>query len=36
MGQRAQIVDLCREAGFASVTGHDDLAGIDRVVVASR
>jgi len=36
MGQREAIVALARAAGFADVAGDDDLAGIDRVVVASR
>lgn len=35
-GQREAIVALARAAGYPEVTGHDDLAGIDRVVVARR
>ncbi|WP_372789169.1 peptide chain release factor N(5)-glutamine methyltransferase [Paraconexibacter sp.] len=36
MGQREQVLALARDAGYPTVTGHDDLAGIDRVAVASR
>lgn len=35
-GQREAIVALARGAGYPDVAGHDDLAGIDRVVVARR
>lgn len=36
MGQREAIVAIVRDAGFAEAEGLDDLAGIDRVVVARR
>lgn len=36
MGQRDAVAALALEAGLADATGHDDLAGIDRVVVARR
>ena len=36
MGQREAIVAIVRDAGFAEAEGHDDLAGIDRVVVGRR
>jgi release factor glutamine methyltransferase len=36
LGQRAEVIHLVRGAGFDQVDGHDDLAGIDRVVVGRR
>lgn len=36
MGQRAAVSAIARDAGYPDVAGHDDLAGIDRVVVARR
>lgn len=36
MGQRDGVFAVARAAGYPVVTGHDDLAGIDRVVVATR
>lgn len=35
-GQDATLADLCRDAGYAAVEHHRDLAGITRVVVARR
>lgn len=34
-GQRDAIVKLFSDAGFSNITHHDDLAGHDRVVIAS-
>jgi len=36
IGQRDAVVALVRDAGFPDVEEHDDLAGIDRVVVGRR
>ena len=35
-GQAAAVMEQCRAAGFAALTAHRDLAGIERVVVARR
>jgi release factor glutamine methyltransferase len=35
-GQRAVVANAMRAAGFVDVAGHDDLAGIDRVVAGYR
>ena len=35
-GQAAAVVERCRAAGFAAVTTHRDLGGIERVVLARR
>lgn len=35
IGQREGVFAIARAAGYGDVTGHDDLAGIDRVVVAT-
>lgn len=35
IGQREGVFAIARAAGYPDVAGHDDLAGIDRVVVAA-
>jgi release factor glutamine methyltransferase len=35
-GQRAVVANAMRAAGFVDVAGHDDLAGIDRIVAGYR